>query len=140
MVGKFTWGNKAKHCWVMTTNFLFSKVCWQRPAMVCLYTSSKLSCPWFEFSLTVKVMGSNPSHLLKPFPIYHRLSKVGFSYKVNLPYHHINTNTWHWLYFILKIIYWVADNMKKMANTSYLRVGKYILTCLLYFVSSRFPT
>ena len=25
--GKFTWGNKAKHCWVMSTNFLFSKVC-----------------------------------------------------------------------------------------------------------------
>ena len=27
--GKFTWGNKAKYCWVMSTNFLFSKVCWQ---------------------------------------------------------------------------------------------------------------
>ena len=26
---KFTWGNKAKHCWVMSTNFLFSKVFWQ---------------------------------------------------------------------------------------------------------------
>ena len=25
-VGNFTWGNKAKHCWVMSTNFLFSKV------------------------------------------------------------------------------------------------------------------
>ena len=25
MVGKFTWGNKAKHCWVMSTNFFFSK-------------------------------------------------------------------------------------------------------------------
>ena len=24
LVGKFTWGNKAKHCWVMSTNFLFS--------------------------------------------------------------------------------------------------------------------
>ena len=22
---KFTWGNKAKHCWVMSTNFLFQK-------------------------------------------------------------------------------------------------------------------
>ena len=37
---KFTWGNKAKHCWVMSTNFLFSKVCWQCPAMFNLYTSS----------------------------------------------------------------------------------------------------
>ena len=43
LAGKFTWGNKAKHCWVMSTNFLFSKVCWQCPAMFCLYTSSKLS-------------------------------------------------------------------------------------------------
>ena len=42
MLGKFTWGNKAKHCWVMSTNFLFSKVSWQCPAMFCLYTSSKL--------------------------------------------------------------------------------------------------
>ena len=28
--GKFTWGNRAKHCWdcwVVSTNFLFSKVC-----------------------------------------------------------------------------------------------------------------
>ena len=30
--GKFTEGNKAKHCTVMSTNFLFSKVCWQCPA------------------------------------------------------------------------------------------------------------
>jgi hypothetical protein len=25
LVGKFTWGNKAKDCWVISTNFLFSK-------------------------------------------------------------------------------------------------------------------
>ena len=36
----FTWGNKAKHCWVMSTIFLFPKVCWQHSAMFCLYTSS----------------------------------------------------------------------------------------------------
>ena len=41
LVGKFTWG-KAKHCWVMSTNLLFTKVCWQFPAMFCLYSSSKL--------------------------------------------------------------------------------------------------
>ena len=29
ILGKFTWGVKAKHCWVMSTNFLFSKACWQ---------------------------------------------------------------------------------------------------------------
>ena len=45
LAGKFTWGNKAKHCWVMWTNFLFLKACWQYPAMFCLYTSSKLSRP-----------------------------------------------------------------------------------------------
>ena len=42
---KFAWGNKAKHCWVMSTNFLFSKVCSQCPAMFWLYTSSKLFRP-----------------------------------------------------------------------------------------------
>jgi len=29
LAGKFTWGNKAKHCWVISTNFLLSRVCWQ---------------------------------------------------------------------------------------------------------------
>ena len=36
-------------------------------AMFCLYTSSNFSSPQFEFSLKVKVMGSNPGYLLKPF-------------------------------------------------------------------------
>jgi len=36
----------------------------------CLYTSSKLSRPYFEFSLKVKVMGSNPGYLLKSFLLY----------------------------------------------------------------------
>ena len=36
-MGKSTWGNKAKHHWVMSKNFLLSKVCWQCPAMFCLY-------------------------------------------------------------------------------------------------------
>ena len=38
--------------------------------MFCLYTSSKLSRPKFEFSLKVKVMGSNPGYLLKSFLLY----------------------------------------------------------------------
>ena len=45
---KFAWDVKAKHCWAMSTEFSLSKVCWQHPAMFCLYTSSKLSCPKFE--------------------------------------------------------------------------------------------
>ena len=68
--GKFDWGNKAKHCWVMSTNFLFSNVCWQCSAMFCLYTSSKLSQPYFEFSLKMKVVGSNSGYLLKSFLLY----------------------------------------------------------------------
>ena len=31
-----------KHCWELSTNFLYKSVCWQRPAMICLYTSSQL--------------------------------------------------------------------------------------------------
>ena len=34
-------GNKAKHWWVMSASFLFSRVCWQGLAMFCLYTTSK---------------------------------------------------------------------------------------------------
>ena len=43
--GKFAWDIKAKHCWELSTSFLFSKVCWQLPAMFCLYTSSKFTRP-----------------------------------------------------------------------------------------------
>ena len=39
------WGNKAKHWWMISANFLFSKVCSQSPAMFCLYISSKHYCP-----------------------------------------------------------------------------------------------
>ena len=67
LAGMFTWDVKAKHWWVMSTNFLFYKVCCQHPAMFCLYTSSKLLCPLFESSLKVKVIGSNPGYLLKYF-------------------------------------------------------------------------
>ena len=49
LTGKFTWCNKVKHCWVMSTH-------------------SKLFCPWFEFSLKVKVMGSNLCYILKSLP------------------------------------------------------------------------
>ena len=43
LAGKFTWGNKAIPSWVMSTNFLCSKVYWECPAIFCLYTSRKLS-------------------------------------------------------------------------------------------------
>ena len=38
--------------------------------MFCFYTSSKLYLQKFEFSLKVKVMGLNPSYLLKSFLLY----------------------------------------------------------------------
>ena len=44
------------------------------PAMFCLFTSSKLSCQWFEFLLIVKVMGLNLGYLYKSFLLY--LKKV----------------------------------------------------------------
>ena len=45
MAGKLTWGNKAKHCWVISTNLLFLIVCLHRPAMFCLYSSSLCTFP-----------------------------------------------------------------------------------------------
>ena len=37
MGGKVCLRCKGKHCWALTTNFLYSKVCWKHPAMFCLY-------------------------------------------------------------------------------------------------------
>ena len=47
-VGKFTSGNKAKHCWALSANFMYSKVCWQHPAMLCIYNfpSHNLNFHW----------------------------------------------------------------------------------------------
>ena len=42
LAGKFTWSNKTKHCWVMSTNFLFSKVYWQCQQCFCPYTSNQV--------------------------------------------------------------------------------------------------
>ena len=74
LAGKFSWDNKAKHCWVYVNKIFVLSVWWQSPAMFCPYTSSKLSHPWFEFSLKVKVMGLNLGYLFKSFLLY--LKKV----------------------------------------------------------------
>ena len=58
---------KGKHCWALSTNFSKQKFCWHHPAMFCLINSSKLSSLWFQFSIKVKVMRSNPGYLLKSF-------------------------------------------------------------------------
>ena len=70
--GKFAWGAKAKQCWALSTNFCKQKVCWHHPTMFCPITSSKLSRKLFEFSLKVKVTGSNPGYLLKSFRFYRK--------------------------------------------------------------------
>ena len=66
-------GVKGKHyyCWMFSTNFWIQKVCWQCLGMFCLYTSSKISRPWFEFSLKLKVIRSNSDYLLKSSLLYY---------------------------------------------------------------------
>ena len=54
----------------MSSNFLFSKISWQHPAMFCLITSIKLSRQQFQFLRKAKVMGSNPGYLIKSFLLY----------------------------------------------------------------------
>ena len=61
---------KGKTLLGVVNKLLFSKVCWQHPAIFCLYTSNKLSCPFFELSLKMKVVGLNPGYLLKSFLLY----------------------------------------------------------------------
>ena len=63
----------------MSTNFLLSKVCLQcPPTMFCLYSSSLLSRPQFEFSLKVKVNNGIESRL--PFKIFSTLFKIFLHY------------------------------------------------------------
>ena len=61
---------KTKNLISITLKFPLVKSLLKNPAMFCLYTSSKFSHPYFEFSLRVKVMGSNPGYLLKSFLLY----------------------------------------------------------------------
>ena len=44
--GKFTWGVKARYCWELSTNILYSKVCWQHPVLFCLYPAHNLNFHW----------------------------------------------------------------------------------------------
>ena len=60
---------KSKTLLGIVNKLLKTKVCWHHPAMFCLITSSKLSSQKFEFSLKMKVIGSNPGYLLIFFSI-----------------------------------------------------------------------
>ena len=49
--GMFAWGNKAKHCWALSTNFWKQKVCWHPPAMFCLiYLNNKFPVNSLNFN------------------------------------------------------------------------------------------
>jgi hypothetical protein len=68
LVGKFTCGNKAKYYWVILTNSLFSKICWQCPAMFAFTPQTNFPAHYLKkISLKVKVIGSNPGYLLRSF-------------------------------------------------------------------------
>ena len=62
-------------------NKLLKAISWHHQAMFHLITSSKLSRQWFEFQLKVKVMGLNPSYLLKSFLLY----SAGRPYQMLMP-------------------------------------------------------
>ena len=64
--------------------FLFSKVCWQRQVNFCLYNPTKLSCPYFEFSQKVKVMGLNPGYFLKSFLLWQEEALEETKSKINI--------------------------------------------------------
>ena len=52
----------------------------KRPAMFCLYTSSKVSCPQFEFSMKASLIRLNLGYLLKSSQIYTK-NFISFSKK-----------------------------------------------------------
>ena len=61
LAGKFTWGNKAKYWWVMSKNFLLSKVCWQYPAMFCDWIETRQP---FKIFSTLLLWAGKFTHML----------------------------------------------------------------------------
>ena len=56
---------KAKHLLGVVNKLRKQNVCWHQPVMFCRIIFIKFFCPWFEFSMKVKVTWSNPGYLLK---------------------------------------------------------------------------
>ena len=54
--------------------------------MFCLYTSSKLSRSYFEFSLKVKAMGLNGDYLLKSFLLHNSLEQTRYVFYKEMAY------------------------------------------------------
>jgi len=76
--------------------FLFLRVCWQRPAMFFFHTSSKLSCPKFDFLLKFKVIGSNTDYFLNYFLLYSPFKAwlLGIcNYNYSSPIHKVSRNS-----------------------------------------------
>jgi len=61
---------KGKTLLGVVNKLLKTKCSLTSPSNVLLVASSKLSRQWFEFSLKLEVMGSNPGYLLKSFLLY----------------------------------------------------------------------
>ena len=70
MGGKVCLRCKGKTLLGVVNKLLKTKSLLTSPSMVCLIPSSKLSRQWFEFSLKLKVIGSNPAYLLRFFLLY----------------------------------------------------------------------
>ena len=70
MGGKVCLRFKSKTLMGVVNKLLKIKSLLQCPAMFCLYTSSKLSRLYFEFSLKMKLKGLNTGYLFKSFRLY----------------------------------------------------------------------
>ena len=64
-------------------------------AIFCLITSSKFSRQWFEFSLNVKVMGSNPGYLLKYFLLCYEKYASGTWNEFSMPEAYFDPNKYN---------------------------------------------
>ena len=86
----------------MSTNFLFSKVCWQSPARFCLHTSN-FPTHNLNSSLKVKVVEWNPGYLLKSFYFMHRVLIQFFVIRCPLS----TVYWWNWRYGDQQRWFWI---------------------------------
>ena len=71
---KIPWYNKAKHFWVMSTNFLFSKVCWQYRQCFAFTPKSNFPAHNLNFHWRRRFKSGIKSRL--PFKIFSTLIRV----------------------------------------------------------------
>ena len=73
MAGKFTWGVKTKRCWESSINFLYSKICWQHPAMFAFTPIPPMIWIFTEgdeikFRLPLKIFSTLTPNLIQNWP------------------------------------------------------------------------